>query len=84
MLNLVFADDQYRDQLLPFTFTRPVADIRVGILTIRQKWESILKISDGISGSLTKFYLSGRYNLSPGKECVVINGSLLPDETILS
>jgi len=83
MLNLVFADDQYRDQLLPFAFTRPVADIRVGILTIRQKWETILKISDGISGSLTQFYLSGRYNLSPGKECLLINGALLPDEPIL-
>ncbi len=34
-------DGTVRNALLPFTFTRPVADIRVGILTIREKWENI-------------------------------------------
>ncbi len=83
MLNLVFADDQFRDQLLPFAFTRPVADIRVGILTIRQKWETVLKVPEGASGSLTQFYLSGKYHLSPDKECLLLNGALMPDEILL-
>ena len=28
-----------REQLFPFTLTRPIQDIRIGILTIREKWE---------------------------------------------
>ncbi len=82
-MNLVFTDDQNRDQLLPFVFTRPAADLRVGILTIRKKWELVLKYPDGVSGSLTKFYLSGRYPLTAGDDCLVINGSLLPDASLL-
>ena len=38
-MNYILFDGSVRNQLLPFTFTRPVADIRVGILTIREKWE---------------------------------------------
>jgi UDP-N-acetylglucosamine diphosphorylase/glucosamine-1-phosphate N-acetyltransferase len=38
----IFLDDsKCLDQLLPFTHTRHVADIRIGILTIREKWEKI-------------------------------------------
>lgn len=81
-MNLVFTDDQYRDELLPFTFTRPAADIRVGILTLRRKWELILNFQE-ISGSLTRFYLSGSYPLTEGPSCLVINGSLLPDESLI-
>jgi len=82
-MNIIFTDDQYCDNLLPFTFTRPAADIRAGILTIRNKWELLLKTELNASGSLTKFYLSGLYPLSPDPESLVINGSLLPDEIIV-
>ena len=82
-MQLILADDQYRDQLLPFVFTRPVGDLRCGILTIRSKWEMLLGIPKGTSGSLTQFYLSGRYPLASGTECLVINGALLPDDGIL-
>jgi hypothetical protein len=64
-MNIIFTDDQYCDNLLPFTFTRPAADIRAGILTIRNKWELLLKTELNASGSLTKFYLSGLFPLSP-------------------
>ena len=40
-MNYILFDGPSRNQLLPFTYTRPVADIRVGILTIREKWENI-------------------------------------------
>ncbi len=79
---LVLADDQYRDHLLPFTFTRPAADLRCGIFTIRRKWEILLNFPHGSSGSLTQFYLSGIFPLPAGTECLVINGALLPDESI--
>ncbi len=30
------------ENLLPLSYTRPVADFRVGIMTIREKWEHYL------------------------------------------
>ena len=41
-MNYILFDGPARNALLPFTFTRPVADILIGILTIRQKWEAHL------------------------------------------
>ena len=41
-MNYILFDGTVRTALLPFTFTRPVADIRIGILTIREKWEKYL------------------------------------------
>ena len=38
-MNYVLFDGEAHRKLLPFTFTRPVAEIRIGILTIREKWE---------------------------------------------
>ena len=82
-MQLVLADDQFSDHLLPFTFTRPTGDLRCGILTIRQKWEAVLQIPAGSSGSLTRFYLSGRFPLFAGTECLVINGALFPDDSLI-
>ena len=42
-MKIVLDDIQCKDDLYPFTLTRSTADIRVGILTIREKWEMLLK-----------------------------------------
>lgn len=40
-MNQIFlTDKEIEDNLFPFTFTRSAADIRVGILTIREKWQA--------------------------------------------
>lgn len=83
MFQLVLADDAFRDDLLPFTFTRPAGDLRCGILTLRRKWELLLQAPQGTSGSLTRFYLSGDYPLVGATDCLVVNGALLPDEPLL-
>ena len=59
-MNYILFDDAHRNDLLPFTFTRPVADIRAGILTIREKWEYFLKEK---TSSLTEPYLSKKYSV---------------------
>ena len=41
--NIVLFDGAYHQKLKPLTFTRPVADLRVGILKIREKWELFLE-----------------------------------------
>lgn len=67
---------------MPFTFTRPVADIRLGILTIREKWEKLLNKK---SFSLTEEYLYGKFPASPDSSpAIYVNGSVLPDENLIA
>ncbi|MBB2151288.1 putative sugar nucleotidyl transferase [Pedobacter gandavensis] len=72
-------DDNAWASLRPLSFTRPVADLRVGILTIAQKWERHLNAT---AGFLTIPYLSIKYPLQPGAD-LSINGSVCPDEGLL-
>lgn len=76
MENLILFDNETRDQLLPFTFTRPVCEIRVGILTIREKWEHWLK---GKASFITQDYLSEKYDITIAEKNYIINGSVLPN-----
>jgi UDP-N-acetylglucosamine diphosphorylase/glucosamine-1-phosphate N-acetyltransferase len=80
-MNLIFFDiPETRTSLLPFTFTRPVADIRPGILTIREKWQKRLGILN--SSSITEDYLSAKFPLTAQDINLVVNGSFLPEEEL--
>lgn len=79
-MNYILADGTRRNQLLPFTFTRPVAEIRVGILTIREKWERHL---DSKVSYVTESYLSKKYTLTTTNNNVIITGSYLPTHALV-
>lgn len=77
-MNLIFFDDsEIVTNLRPFTFTRPVSDIRMGILTIRGKWHKYLNIKE--SSNYTEPHLAGKYPLHIKGENLCINSSVLPD-----
>lgn len=79
MDNLILFDDPtIRGSLLPFTFTRPVADIRVGILKISEKWE---KYTGRSAGFFTQEYLSAKFS-KKNSPALFINGALLPDPQV--
>lgn len=65
---------------MPFTFTRPVADIRIGILTIREKWENYL---GNTITTITEDYLSERFPMVEMDENVLINASFLPNAELV-
>ncbi|HEY5688225.1 MAG TPA: GlmU family protein [Yeosuana sp.] len=75
-MNYILFDGPFRHNLLPFTYTRPVADIRVGILTIREKWETYL---DSTTTTVTEDYLSEKYPMVEMEENIMINASYLPN-----
>lgn len=79
-MNYILFDGPSRNQLLPFTYTRPVADIRVGILTIREKWEKYLGIT---TTTITEDYLSEKYDMVELDFNVLINASYLPNADIV-
>lgn len=78
-MNYILFDGPSRNALLPFTFTRPVADILIGIMTIRQKWERYL---GSTITTLTEDYLSEKYPMVELEENVMINASFLPNEVL--
>lgn len=73
-MHLILFDDKTRVQLLPFTHTRPVADIRCGILTPRERWEHILEEKD--SGSLVPAYMQEVFPARFTSGQVYINGAV--------
>ncbi|MDW5290037.1 GlmU family protein [Formosa sp. PL04] len=75
-MNYILFDGPSRNSLLPFTFTRPVADIRIGILTIREKWEHHL---GSTTTTITEDYLADKYPMVEMEENVMINASFLPN-----
>jgi UDP-N-acetylglucosamine diphosphorylase/glucosamine-1-phosphate N-acetyltransferase len=79
-MNYVLFDDYSRNHLLPLTFTRPVADIRFGILTIREKWEKFLNEK---TSTLTEDYLSTKFPIKREKDTILINGSIVPNDNLV-
>ena len=79
-MNYILFDGPARKQLLPFTFTRPVADIRIGILSIREKWEHLL---GSTTSTVTEDYLAAKWPMVELEENIMINASFLPNPAFL-
>jgi len=79
-MNYIIFDNFKRNYLLPLTFTRPVGDIRTGILTIREKWEHYLGER---TSTLTEDYLSTKYPIVKGNDNILINGSVMPNPELV-
>lgn len=79
-MNYILFDGPSRNQLLPFTYTKPVADIRVGILTIREKWETYLQAT---TTTVTEDYLSTKWPMVEMEINIMINASFCPTEKLV-
>ena len=79
-MNYILFDGPSRKKLLPFTYTRPVADLRIGILTIREKWEKHL---GSTTSTITEEYLSEKFPMVEFEENVMINASYIPTEVLV-
>jgi len=80
-MNYILFDGSARNQLLPFTYTRPVGDIRVGILTIREKWEKMLGFT---TSTVTEDYLIDKFPMIEMEQNIFINASVLPTKHLVS
>ena len=78
--HIVLFDGNQRNHLLPLTATRAVADIRIGILTIKEKWEKYLKIKTDV---LTQDYLQPKYSFNQNENTVFINANVLPTNKLV-
>jgi UDP-N-acetylglucosamine diphosphorylase/glucosamine-1-phosphate N-acetyltransferase len=80
MTNVVLFDFDRRS-LLPFTFTRPTSEIRVGILTNREHWEALLEQPVSY---LTEDYLNGKFPVWKDHENLFLNGNVIPDQNLVN
>ena len=79
-MNYILFDGSHRTTLLPLTYTKPVADLRIGILTIREKWEKYL---NSTTTTITEDYLADKFPMVEMENNVLINASFLPCESLI-
>lgn len=81
MPNIILFDDENWKSLKPLTFTRPVSLLRVGILTIKEKWEITM---NGEASFIAQDYLSEKFPIHIAEDNLIINASLLPNDKIVA
>ncbi len=84
-MQIVFDDQGLHKALAPLTLTRPVAEIRVGILTIRETWVKMLQpnFQNLKVGYITEDYLAKKFPVhNPAEDFLLINGSIKPSKEI--
>ncbi|MFC5875452.1 UDP-N-acetylglucosamine diphosphorylase/glucosamine-1-phosphate N-acetyltransferase [Chryseobacterium arachidis] len=80
-MQLVFSDAQYWEDFLPLTFTRPIAEMRCGILTFSERWQKILDNTE--VSWFTEMYLQQKYNEPEKRESLFLVPNFLPTETVV-
>jgi UDP-N-acetylglucosamine diphosphorylase/glucosamine-1-phosphate N-acetyltransferase len=79
MANIILFDSDARNHLLPLTATRPMGELRVGILTVREKWERRLR---GSVSYITQEYLQEKYPIHIEEENFIVNAGILPTDAL--
>ncbi|AYL96074.1 putative sugar nucleotidyl transferase [Mucilaginibacter celer] len=77
---IILFDDNAHQTLLPLTYTRPVADLRIGIMTIAEKWAKYLNSTYSFH---TLDYLQAKFPVKIEADNIFINGAVCPDEGLL-
>ena len=81
-MNIILFDfNDTWENLLPITYTRPISEIRVGILTIKEKWD---KMFSETCSYLTKAYLQEKVKTKYADENLYVNSFLIPDSKIVN
>lgn len=79
-MNLILFDDHRQLDLLPFTYTRPVSEIRCGILTMKEKWEHVLNTK---ASWLAAKHLQQKFPVQPSVENLLINSGFFPNSALV-
>lgn len=80
-MQLVFSDAQYWEDFLPLTFTRPIAEMRCGILTFAERWQKILENTE--ISYFTENYLQNKFKSPEEKESLFLVTNFIPTENVI-
>lgn len=79
-MNYILSDAGFHKRFQPLSLTRSIADFRVGILTIREKWERRLGVRPFVD---TEPYIQPKYGVCPNEDAIVISSRLIPDGKVV-
>lgn len=80
-MNYILFDDHSWQNLLPLTFTKPVSEIRIGILKISEKWEKYLNTA---VSNQTQSFLNSKYKCNLESDNIFINGKICPTVALVN
>ncbi len=80
-MRIAISDFNQHKNFLPLSFTRSIADFRIGILTIREKWETLLKSKVEI---ITEKYLQEKYPLDLDGVSIYVSSTIIPNEDLIN
>lgn len=80
MTNIILADTGKHDKMKPLSWTRPVAELRTGILTTKERWDILFGQK---CSCLTEKFLQEKYPVNTSNKNLVINAGILPDENLV-
>ena len=78
-MNIILFDNK-REDFYPLSLTRPIAEFRLGVLTIKEKWENYF---DSVS-TFSYDYLAEKFNPIIKEDNIWINSQLLPSKDIVT
>jgi len=79
---ILFDTESARKQLKPFTLTRPVSEMRLGLLSITDKWRT--HFPDYQLSILSSLYLMEKHPLEQEDDNIFINGTMIPNQQIIN
>ena len=83
IMKYLLFDDENRANLLPLAYTRPLAEFRIGILTIAEKWSRRMPNEAVFGGYVTETYLQGKYPSDINEDQLWINASVCPNDALI-
>ena len=82
MDNIILFDSEIRNHLLPFTFLRPVSELRIGMMTIREKWQ--MEFPTARFSHITAEHLEPQYPIFIAEDNILINSAMLPNDHVVA
>lgn len=79
-MNIILHDNKLHLRFAPLTLTRPVGDLRMGILTNAERWA--IWIPEATISFQTEGYLSTKFPRSTAKDAIEVNAAVIPNEEI--
>lgn len=80
-MQLIFSDAQFWGDFLPLTYTRPIAELRTGILTFSERWKKLLETEEVTY--ITEDYLQQKFKTYQKKEGLLLTPNFLPSTKVL-
>ena len=80
-MTLILTDFNFHSAFLPLTFNKPIAELRFGILTIRERWEKMTSLKTFVQ---SESYLADKFEFAnEAKDKLVVNSTILPNKSLV-